>query len=108
MSVPSQRERIRLSLWRVRVAGRILFVLFFIGWVLLARFVPAPSPLQTSAQIVQRYQGSVHGIRLGATFMMRLHHPDPQRRRLAGVPDPVATVQHVVHRAGGRRVPPQT
>ena len=66
----SQRQRIQLNLWCVRIAGRILFVLFFIGWVVLARFVPAPSPLQSSEQIVLRYRENVHGIRLGATFMM--------------------------------------
>ena len=57
-------------MWCVRIAGRILFVLFFVGWVLLARFVPAPSPMQTSEQIVARYHDNMHGIRLGATCMM--------------------------------------
>ncbi|MFE3000818.1 hypothetical protein ACFXG4_38215 [Nocardia sp. NPDC059246] len=66
----SQLARIRLNLWCVRVSGRILFLLFFIGWVVLARFVPAPSPLDSAEDVARRYEENVDGIRLGATFMM--------------------------------------
>jgi hypothetical protein len=68
--VPNQLARVRLNLWGVRVSGRILFVLFAIGWIGLARFVPAPSPLDSAEVIARRYQDNVWGIRLGATFMM--------------------------------------
>lgn len=66
----SQLDRVRLNLWCVRISGRLLFVLFFLGWVVLAHFVPAPSPMQSSAQIAHRYIDHAWGIRAGATFML--------------------------------------
>lgn len=68
--MPTPLDRIRLHLWCVRVSGRLLFGLFFVGWVVLARFVPAPSPLDSPVEIAQRYQENAWGIRMGATLMM--------------------------------------
>jgi hypothetical protein len=61
---------IRLQLWCVRMCGRILFVTFFIGWVVLARFIPAPSPLMNASALAHRYAHNHAGIVVGATFMM--------------------------------------
>lgn len=66
----NQLARVQLQLWGVRVCGRVLFTLFFLGWVVLARFVPAPSPSDSPEQIADRYNDNQAGIQVGATFML--------------------------------------
>lgn len=60
----------KLQLLCLRVGGRLLFLLFAIGWIGFARFVPAPSPLAGAAEIARRYRDNAAGIQIGATFML--------------------------------------
>jgi hypothetical protein len=51
----------RLCLW----LGMAMMPLFFVGFWVLAGFIPPPSPHDTAAQIAQRYAGNRTGIRIG-------------------------------------------
>ena len=54
----------RVQLWSVySVFGFV--VLFLIGWVLLARMIPPPSPMNTPEQIGRFYRDHLFGIRVG-------------------------------------------
>lgn len=56
----------RLATW----AGPALTVLFFIGLVLLAQFIPPPHPADSAERIRQFYLDNVNGIRIGMVFVM--------------------------------------
>lgn len=60
----------KLQLLCLRLGGRLLFFLFFIGWIGFADFVPAPSPMASAAEIARRFHDNRAGIQIGATFMM--------------------------------------
>ena len=45
-------------------------ILFGIGWVACAQFLPAPSPLLSPDEITRRYVDNVTGIRVGITLML--------------------------------------
>lgn len=66
---PEKRD-IKLHLFCIQTCAHVLTVLFAIGWVVCARFLPAPSPLESAAEITARYLGNVHGIRVGCTLML--------------------------------------
>lgn len=51
----------RLCAW----TGPVFMVVFFIGWVPLAGWLPPPSPAMSAEQVVAMYRDNLLGIRLG-------------------------------------------
>lgn len=51
----------RLSVW----SGVVFMALFVVGWVVLARFLPPPSPNLTGVEIADFYRNNLFMIRLG-------------------------------------------
>jgi hypothetical protein len=56
----------RLCAW----CGPALIVLFFIGFILIARLLPAVSPTDTADQIAELYSARTNAIRLGVLIAM--------------------------------------
>lgn len=54
----------RVQLWCLNSVF-VFVVLFLIGWVLLARMVPPPSPMDTQAEIARFYGDNLIGVRIG-------------------------------------------
>jgi hypothetical protein len=54
----------RVQLWCLHSVF-VFITLFPIGWVLLARMVPPPSPMETPREIAQFYGDNIIGIRIG-------------------------------------------
>jgi hypothetical protein len=54
----------RVQLWCLHSVF-VFITLFLIGWVLLARMVPPPSPMETPREIAQFYGDNIIGIRIG-------------------------------------------
>ena len=60
----------RLEMMFVRWGAHILFVVFFLGWIVCCRFIPAPSPSDTAEEIARRFADNRAGIQVGATLML--------------------------------------
>ena len=54
----------RVQLWCL-YSVFVFIALFLIGWVLLARMVPPPSPMDTPAEIARFFGDNVIGVRIG-------------------------------------------
>jgi hypothetical protein len=59
----------RLQLWCI-YSVFVFAGLFLIGWVLLARFVPPPSPIDSPEEIAQFYRDNLVGIRVGMVLAL--------------------------------------
>jgi hypothetical protein len=55
----------RLCIW----SGVPMFVLFFVGFAVFARFMPPPSPSAGAQQIADMYHANTTGIRIGLIFV---------------------------------------
>lgn len=61
---------IKLQLFCIKTCAHVMTIMFAIGWVVCAHFLPAPSPLESAAQITARYVDNITGIRVGCTLML--------------------------------------
>ena len=68
--LPKTLKALKLELFCLRTSAHFLTVLFGLGWVVFARFLPAPSPTASAEVIANFYMGNEAGIRIGATLMM--------------------------------------
>lgn len=59
-------KSMRLATW----SGPLLTLLFFIGLIPLAQFIPPPHPTDTAEEIKAFYVDNVNGIRAGMVFIM--------------------------------------
>lgn len=51
-------------------SGPVLTVLFALGWVALAQFIPPPDPTDSAAEITAFYRDNLDGIRIGLFLTM--------------------------------------
>lgn len=68
MSTPLDEHRYQRR-W-LEASAHIATIVFAIGWIVCARFLPAPSPLLSPTEITQRYLDNLTGIRVGITLMI--------------------------------------
>ena len=66
----SKQRDIKLQIFCIQTCAHALTMLFALGWVVCARFLPAPSPLESAVEITARYVNNLSGIRIGITLMM--------------------------------------
>lgn len=56
----------RLCIW----SGPAFMVLFFLGFGVIARYIPPPDPADTAAEVAQRYREDANAIRTGMVLSM--------------------------------------
>lgn len=65
-----EKRDIKLELFCINACAHTLTILFVLGWVVCAGFLPAPSPLESAGDITARYLNNTNGIRVGTTLML--------------------------------------
>jgi hypothetical protein len=68
--MPTTLKALKLELFCLRVSAHFLTAFFALGWVVCARFIPAPLPTASAEEITAFYVGNEAGIRVGVTLMM--------------------------------------
>ncbi|HEY1969566.1 MAG TPA: hypothetical protein VGH89_16555, partial [Pseudonocardia sp.] len=87
----------RLCTW----SGAVLAVLFFVGFGVIARYIPPPLPTDSAAEVAQRYRENATSIRLGmviSLFGMMFYMPwsaaiSVHLRRIEGRHTPITYAQ---------------
>lgn len=62
-------RNIRLQITLMNLGGHVATILFAVGWIVCAKFLPAPSPLLSAEEITMHYVEHETGVRLGVTLM---------------------------------------
>ena len=68
--MPTDLKALKLELFCLRTSAHFLTFFFALGWVVCAKFLPAPSPTASAEEIVGFYVSNETGIRIGVTLMM--------------------------------------